>query len=308
MNLLDLAKELKRTNKEIPQTMLVFGDAFTGKTSLVAQLARKYKLKWVDTDAGYSAIFKALPEEYWKNIDLVEVRETPAKAVSAATVHRILSARGPIRISDSTGVVNCVETTKNGGTFTEWDPTTWDTNTVLVFDSLSTIGDSAIKHYLGGTTTMEFGEKSFKHYDKQGLLLTAILGLSQRMKCHVVFITHQEELEMEDGKKKLAPVCGTRNLSTRVGRYFSHCLHCSIKNKKHVVNSNTVGDLRVIAGSRQRVEVTDTESLLKIFELDLEPSGDTELEINAEDAVDETPHVAKETEEAKPKFQGFRKP
>lgn len=285
MQLTKLATQLKQHNKEVPQTALVFGDPFTGKTSLVAQFAKKYKLKWIDTDNGYDAIFSALEEKYWGNIDLVRVREKGDTSHAMNTVQKVLAANTPtttVKISDSTGIVGCVETVKAGGTFTEWNPMQWETDTILVIDSLSRLGDSAMAFYLGGSNGIDFKKKEYGHYDKQGLYLLNILALAQTRPYHVVFITHQEELEQEDGSKKLTPVCGTRNLSTKIGRYFSHAIHCSLKMGKHVVNSQTTGTLNAVAGSRSKQVVKDGESLLKLFELDFSKVPDSPMQINGE--------------------------
>lgn len=286
MQLDQLATQLVQDNKEIPQMLICFGDAFVGKTSLIAQFARKYKLQWLDTDKGYEAIFKAVPKEFWKNINLIRIKETPEQSVAADTLIKILKAKTPLRISEETGQVNCIQTTKAGGKFMTLEPATWGTETILVVDALSSVSDSAMAKYLGTMPAdLQFKKKEFAHYDKQGLLLHAIMTYAKMQNYHVIFITHEEELEMENGLKKLAPKCGTRNFSKHIGKYFSHSIHCSIKNRKHVINSNTIGDLRALAGSRSRVDVKDVDSLLNIFSLDLAEST-SGLKITSEKDVD----------------------
>lgn len=268
MNLAEHARQLAEQKKEVPQMLLVFGEAFTGKTSLVCQLAKKYKLIWIDTDNGYDVIFEALESKYWENITLIRLRDTDLKAVAAETVWKLLRSTGDVKVSAETGIINCPATAKAGGQFITLNFSTLTTDTVIVVDSLTKLSDSAMQNYLGGPVNMDFKKKEFSHYDKQGLYLRNIFNACQRLNCHSTFITHEEEIEQEDGTKKLTPVCGTRNFSTQIGRYFSHCIHTSIKNKKHVVNSNTVGELRAIAGSRANVDIKTEADFLKIFERD----------------------------------------
>lgn len=286
MNLAEKAAQLKATAKEIPQMALVFGDAFTGKTSLVCQLARKYKVLWIDTDNGYDAIFTHLPAEFWSNITLLELRDTNTKAVAAETLWKLFLSTGPVKISNTTGIVNCPQTVKDKGEFTTIDVSSFDTDTVIVVDSLTKVSDSSMQNYLGAINVagMDFKKKEFTHYDKQGLYLRSIFNATARLNCHVVFITHEEELEQEDGSKKLTPVCGTKNFSTQIGRFFSHCVHLSIKNKKHVVNSNTIGEMRAVAGSRSDVDIKSTEDFVKLFQRDFSKVG-KELKVTAEAAV-----------------------
>lgn len=264
--LAEVARQLKATKAEKPQMALIFGEAFTGKTSLACQFARKYKITWIDCDNGYDAIFHALPQEFWENITLIRLRDTDNKAVIAETIWKLVRSKVPVVITDS---VSEEKITVDPSKFVEGTD-------MLVIDSLTKLSESAMMNYLGGPSivTMKFTKKEFSHYDSQGLYLKNVFSCCERLKCHTVFLTHEEELPQEDGSKKLTPVCGTRNFSTQIGRYFSHAIHCRVKNGKHVVNSNTVGDLRALAGSRSRVNVTDTESLLKLFELDF----DTEIE------------------------------
>lgn len=275
--LADLAMQMKTSGAEKPQMFLVFGEAFTGKTSLVCQFARKYKIIWIDCDNGYDAIFSALPQEFWGNITLIRLRDTDQKAVIAETIWKLVRSKVPMQIKDSV----------SGETFTI-DPTKLvPGQDMLVIDSLTKLSESSMQNYLGGpaAATMTFKKKEFSHYDSQGLYLKNVLSCCEKIPCHVGFITHEEELTQEDGSKKLTPVCGTRNFSTQIGRWFSHSIHCRIKNGKHVINSNTTGDLRAIAGSRSRVSVTDTNSLLKLFELDYDAPV-PQLAVASEDQVE----------------------
>jgi hypothetical protein len=305
MNLAEHARQLQAAQKDIPQMMLVFGDAFTGKTSLVAQLARKYKILWIDTDNGYDSIFEALPAEFWGNIELITLRDTDSQAVAAKTIWTLLRSTGPALIDNKTGLI--LPPTSKVENVTKVNLPAMDTEWVIVVDSLTKLSDSSMQNYLGGPANMDFKKKEFTHYDKQGLYLRNIFNACQRLNCHVVFITHEEELEQEDGSKKLTPVCGTRNFSTQIGRYFSHCIHTSIKNKKHVVNSNTVGELRSISGSRANVDVKTTEDFINIFKRDFSkvPKGisvtaEEDVKSKAQEIAEQEAEVSEVVEEETP--------
>jgi hypothetical protein len=89
----------------------------------------------------------------------------------------------------------------------------------------------------------------------------------QAAKCSIVCISHEEEVEMEDGRKKIVPVCGSSKSSRNTAKYFDHVVYCEVKNKKHNVGSSTCFSNNILTGSRTDVQLEDMEnpSLLSIF-------------------------------------------
>lgn len=258
--------EVSTSEKELKQSCLIYGDSFTGKTTLAAQLARKYKLIWFDIDSSASRIRASVPQEFWENIEYFEIKDTPQTPVAAKTLAKFFTAKGKVKIFHEDGSINNPLLMKNpAATYTEIDVAALNTDTVIVVDSLTALSDSVMNHFLGGVGEMDFKSKEFKHYDHQGLLLNNIIVGAIRNPAHVVFISHQEELEQEDGSIKLTPTGGTRNFSRKLARKFDHVVHCKLHNRKHCYNSVTVQDHKVIAGSRYEIDVQDFDSFLNIF-------------------------------------------
>lgn len=94
------------------------------------------------------------------------------------------------------------------------------------------------------------------------------LSQVQQAKFNIVCITHVVETELEDGRKKLVPVCGTTAFSRNTAKYFDHVVYCEIKNKKHNFASSTTYANNILTGSRTDIALESTEapSLLAIFE------------------------------------------
>lgn len=288
MNLEQFAEQLSLLpNPEPAQTCLIYGAPKTGKTTLASALAVKYKLIWVDLEKGYQTLFRSIPREFWPNITLIRVSDMQDTAYGVKTVLAILRAKGKLSICDEHGHVSCPVCTVAKKTFTIIDPTTWDTSTVLVVDSLTQLSDSSMAHILGQSTDgFTFKKKEYSHYDNQGLVLKNILNSQQRQKYHTLFISHEEELEQEDGTKKLTPVGGTRNFSKCVTRYFDHVLYLSIRNRQHTINSTTVSDIRVQAGSRNQADIKNAKDFLDIFTVTYSELGkDSKLEFVGESDV-----------------------
>jgi hypothetical protein len=106
---------------------------------------------------------------------------------------------------------------------------------------------------------------TWEDYANQGAMLAKFLSYIQAASYNVVCITHVIESEMEDGKKKLSPLCGTRNLSSTVAKYFGHVIYTEVKNLKHVAGSMTGYANNIQTGSRTDVDTTKGDTLLDLF-------------------------------------------
>lgn len=273
MNLEQFSQQLQlMPMPETPQNLLVYGAPKSGKTTLVAQLARKYKVIWIDTEHGFQTLFSALPKEFWPNLELIVVKDTTDTPRAIRMLTKIFRTQVAVKICREHGDVACALCLSKTDSFV-LDPKKLDSSYVLVVDSLTQTSDSAMAHALGQSGEMVFKKKEYSHYDNQGLLLKGVLTSQQRFPCHVAFISHEEELEQEDGTKKLTPVGGTRNFSKTVARYFDHVVYTSIRNKKHCINSCTTGDIRVQAGSRNQVDIKNADDFLNIFKINYSEQG-----------------------------------
>ncbi len=273
MNLLEYATELAaQPMPEPPQSLLVYGAPKTGKTTLVCQLARKYKVIWVDTEHGFQTIFGALPKEYWENLHPIIVDDSQEVPRAARMLTKVFRQKSLMKICKLHGDVACPLCVTKTDHFL-LDPTKLDTSWVLVVDSLTQLSDSALNHVVGFSGELVFKKKEYTHWDNQGLLLRGILTAQQRMKCHTAFISHEAELEQVDGTNKITPVGGTRNFSLTIARYFDHVVYLSIRNKKHCISSTTISDVRVQAGSRNQVDVKNVDDFINIFQVKYSEQG-----------------------------------
>jgi hypothetical protein len=250
---------------EKPQTCMIYGPPKTGKSALAAKLAGKYNIIWIDVDKGSQVLFTAVPKEHWDKIELIETIDDNNNPRGIRSLTKLFKATGPVTFCAAHGDIMCplcLKPTVPGFTV---NPKTLTTKTVIVVDSLSRISDSAMAHALGQQGEMTFKKKEYSHYDNQGLLLKGILTLAQYMKCHVVWISHEEELQHEDGTSKITPVGGTRNFSRSIARYFDHVIYTSIRNKKYCISSLGTSDIRVQSGTRNNVDVKTADDFINIF-------------------------------------------
>ena len=256
----------RETGGQGPQSAIFYGPPKSGKTFAAAQFSKDYNLLWLDCEKGYQTLFTAITDEMAEKVELVVVNDTQDKPNAVKTIGKLFTENRKHRICDEHGIIACPECSKNpNATYVDTNLYELDTSWIVVVDSLTQLSDSAIAHALGKVDTFDKKKVEYDHYDRQGLLLKNILTATQRLPCHTIFISHEEELEQEDGSKKLCPVGGTRNFSRKVTRYFDHCVYFEIKNAQHRANSDTSSARKYQAGSRNNVALEKDDDLLSLF-------------------------------------------
>lgn len=283
MKLDQFTENLAQPGQEPKQMALFYGDSFAGKTYAVGQFARKYNLIWFDLEQGATTLATAIPKEFHKNVELIQVQDTMEEPIATKTLLKVVKGDKAVKINPNTGAIWSEIKDKDIEPIV-LDMPNLDTNTVLVIDSLTQLSDSSMAHFLGRIPELGYKKKEYAHYDQQGLYLKNLFVCCQRLKCHVVFITHQENIEQEDGSEKITPTGGTRNFARTIARKFDHVVHCKVHNRKHSYNSTTSKDHRVIAGSRLNVDIPDAESVANLFshngEINKEPESKTSAKTN----------------------------
>ena len=259
MNLRQLA--MARALKPSPQSILVYGEAKTGKTKRVAEeLAPHFKLLWLDVENGVQTLMQ-LPPELQERITYIRIPDTATNPCGIKSVGLLLSSKKPTPICNEHGVVNCPnKDCKLEGAFYTFDASTMDSEWCLVVDSLTQLSDSALKVTMQTAEAGIFGagggaKAGFDEWGMQGALLTNVLSHMQQAPYHRVFISHAEVVEEATGGQKIYPVCGTRALSAKAARYFDHVVYLFRKNNKHQAASGTTFQHNVMCGSRSDVDV-----------------------------------------------------
>jgi hypothetical protein len=136
---------------------------------------------------------------------------------------------------------------------------------IYVFDSITQLVNSAINNIKKGKG--EDYKFEWDDWGNLGVLMDRFLSHIQTMPAHVICISHETEVEMEDGKMKLVATAGTRNFSRNSAKYFDHVVYAEVKNKSHVAGSSTTYSNNILTGSRLSVS-TESEkqpTLLNIF-------------------------------------------
>lgn len=262
---------MKLSTKKISTThrAIVFGGPKSGKTELVGNLSTDFNLLWFDLENGYSTLLK-LPQAQQERIEIISIPDTKVFPIAIETMLKVITGR-KVSICIEHGKVGCATCRKNAaessyeGRAEDIELGALSEDTIVVIDSITQLANSAMSHL---TKDMEDTYKpEWSDYRNQSALMDKFLSQVQQAKFNICCITHEAEVELEDGKKKLVPVAGTTNFSRNTAKYFDHVVYADIRNKKHTFSSSSLYSSSVLTGSRTDVEIEAQEvpSLLKIF-------------------------------------------
>ena len=255
----------KLIDKKVSKThrVLVYGEPKSGKTELAARLSEKYKILFIDLENGYETLLK-MPIEWQQNVEIVSIPDTKVFPIAIETVLKIVTGQ-PVEVCDEHGKVGCAICKKDSLPTTRVCLNELTDDWIVIVDSLTQLSNSAMNHLTKGQ--VDTYKPEWTDYRNQGQLLDKFLSQVQQAKYNIVCVTHVVETELEDGRKKLVPVCGTTAFSRNTAKYFDHVVYCEVKNKKHNFASSTTYANNVLTGSRTDIslESVDNPSLLAIF-------------------------------------------
>lgn len=254
-----------RLDKKAPsQThrVLIYGAPKSGKTQLASTLSEKFNLLWFDLENGYGTLLK-LPQEQQQRIELISIPDSKTFPIAVETMLKVMTGR-ECKICEAHGKVACPVCTKDNAPVTVVNLSELSDDTVVVVDSLTQFTSSGI-----ATITKNQPDDYKMQFDDWGALRAIVekfLSQVQQARYNIVCISHEEEVEMEDGRRKIVPVCGSSKSSRNTAKYFDHVIYAELKNKKHMAASSTAYANNIITGSRSDFEMESAgNTLLKLF-------------------------------------------
>lgn len=245
------------------QRVLVYGAPKTGKSYLAAKLAEHYNLIWLDCEKGWTTLLQ-LPKEWQERIELISIPDSRVYPIAAETWPKIVKG-GNVEICEEHGKVSCAICKKDAKVFSSINTSTIGRDTVVVFDSLTQLTNSIIAHITKGQP--DDYKMQLDDWGNLKFLIAKFMSQIQAAGYNVVCITHEEQVQMEDGKVRLVPSSGSSKSSMDTAKYFDHVVYCEVKNKKHSFGSSTDYGMNMVTGSRTGVamEKSKEPSLLDIF-------------------------------------------
>lgn len=279
MNLAELAQTTKALERRPNHSVLLYGHPKTGKTRLVgtaAKLPEIERIFWFDLENGAETLLHmGLSIEELKKITLFSIPDTHDTPRGVETVLKAFSTSArnasPVRICDAHGKVGCVICDKAGKKSSEFYLPTMTHKDLVVIDSGSQLGDSALALAMIGKPAE--CKPGWDEYALQGKYLSDICSVIQAayytnfiVATHVISI----EEEMNNVKRdKYFPLIGTRSFCQKVAKYFGTVIFTEVKLGKHVAGSSSTYKNDTITGSRvnARIEADKELSMKAIFSL-----------------------------------------
>lgn len=255
--------------------ILVYGPPKIGKTWLVGKLAEILRLHWVDGEDGIKTLMnpECLAPQFRANVNLIRVPDTQSHPILIETLLKIMKG-GDVYVCFDHGVCNCPECSRNEAA--RWAVVNVDKFTAtdaLVIDSVSQVALSAMHRVTAPQIAKDIAndkadyKPDWEDYRKQGFLLDRLFTMVQAAPFNVICISHEQLVEMEDGKKKIVPIGGTSNFSKTFAKYFDEVVYCDKVNGRHVAYSSSTYSNSIITGSRAGilVEKDMTNGLKALF-------------------------------------------
>jgi hypothetical protein len=240
----------------------LYGPPKGGKTLLAGKLAEHYNVLWFDLENGHNTLFE-LPMEYQERIELVHIPDSKEFPIAVETMLKVVSGK-KVKICEEHGKVSCPMCISKANTEVELNAL--DGSWVVVIDSGTQFTNSAMAHILKGQP--DTYKPEFSDWGNLKVLCDRLGSQLQVAPYNLVFITHEEEVELEDKTTKIVPVLGSSKTSRNTAKYFDHVVYCGVRNKKHIVGSSTTYAMSLMTGSRNNVKLEDSKtepSLLEIF-------------------------------------------
>lgn len=255
--------KLSQVAKATTQTVLVYGPPKSGKTELAGKLASDFDILYIGMENGHQTMTK-FPPEWQDRITIVNLPDTRSYPIAIETCLKIVKGNKWF-IDDTTGKAVAEGQRKPNTEYTEVHLDSLPVTTVVIFDSLTQLTNSAIAHITKAQP--DDYKMQYDDWGNLGKLLDIFLSHVQQSKANIICISHETEAEMEDGKMKIVPTAGTRNFSRNTAKYFGHVVYVNIVNKAHKFTSSTTAILNTIVGSRTDIAIEEMKepSLLPIF-------------------------------------------
>jgi len=255
--------KLTANSFEANHRVLVSGLSGTGKSTLLAKLAESFDLIWLDLENGKDVLTKLSPAAL-ERIEYISIPDSASYPIAAQTLMSLFKSN-KANICELHGKDNCALCRKDNLPTVQLDFTHLPSSTIVVIDGITQLAASILAY------TCKDKPVDYKpERDDWGALRKYsefFASQFQAFQGNLACTCHAVEAEMEDGRTKLVPSFGSKDMSTKIAKAFSDVVYCDVKNRKHIAFSASTASSTVLTKSRSDflVENCDVPSLVGLF-------------------------------------------
>lgn len=238
-SLLELSAQVKSCDQSLARKVALFGLPGSGKTHLAATIARVPSIKkvhWFDLENGIETIIFAvdskgeplLTSEELAKIQVYRISDDKEKPRAAETLLKAFTSHSGVKLCQEHGIVNCSQCAT---TLVPFNLFTMDETEAIVIDSGSQLADSVIHLSQLLNPTLKHLKLHYGNFTND---MGAIVSGIQAARCHIIMCTHEQEITKEvqvsnttteEKILSIVPMCGSRNFSRKVGKYFGYKIY-----------------------------------------------------------------------------------
>lgn len=255
--------KLTKQDTDLFHRVLVSGLSGTGKSTLVAELATQFDVIWIDLENAKDVLTK-LPAEALARIQYISLPDSASFPIAVQTL-MVLFKTGKAIICNAHGKHDCAICKKAEAPVDELDITNLPVTTILVVDTITQLAASILA-YTCKDKPIEYRPErddwgALRRYSEY------FASQFQAYKGNLVCTCHAIEAELEDGKTKLVPAFGSKDMSSKIAKSFGDVIYCDTKNKRHVAYSSSLAANNLLTKSRADfvIEALPVPSLIPLF-------------------------------------------
>lgn len=278
-------------------SILIYGGPKMGKTRLVGTAAKIKEIEniwWFDLENGVETLLNMdLTDEELSKVKLIRIKGTRSDPIAIETILKSFTAKEPLRICEVHGRVECAECLKSKDPFIKWHLKQCTHNDLVVIDSGSEAGDSAL-----AAACLGKGEMFKPTFDEYGMVFKWLGDMcsviQQCANTNFVVITHEISLTDDEKKEKVFPLFGSKAFSMKAAKFFGTVVYLHKKLNKHVAGSSSTYQGNILTGSRLGVAIEKSKEA-SMRDILIEggilkaPAASSESPPDPAEAVKETP-------------------
>lgn len=239
-------------------SVLIYGAPKMGKTRLAGTAAKIEELDHIyliDLENGAETLLNMdLTDEELQKVILIRIKGTRNDPIALETVLKTFTSKVPLSICEMHGRVDCAECLKSKSPFLKWHLKQCTHNDLVVLDSGSELGDSALAAACLGKP--EMFKPTFDEYGMVNKWLGDVCSVIQQCaNTNFVVLTHEVSLTDDENKDKIYPLFGSKAFSMKAAKFFGTVVYLHKKLNKHVAGSSSTYQGNILTGSRLGVAI-----------------------------------------------------